>query len=73
VLTDLATTTLRSLPPPADGVLYLIGDSTLKAKRGRKHPLGHFIRHGEQDPYQFGFELVLLIARWERRSIYQNL
>lgn len=69
VLTDLAMTTLRSLPPPADGVLYLIGDSTLKAKRGRKHPLGHFIRHGEHDPYQFGFELVLLIASWERLRI----
>ena len=66
VITDLAAATLRSLPPPTDGVLYLIGDSTLKPKRGRKHPLGHFTRHGEHDPYQFGFELVVLIARWDR-------
>ena len=66
VITDLATATLRSLPPPPDGVLYLIGDSTLKPKRGRKHPLGHFTRHGEHDPYRFGFELVLLIASWDR-------
>jgi Transposase DDE domain len=66
VLTDLAAATLRSLPPPPDGVLYLIGDSTLKPKRGRKHPLGHFTRHGEHEPYMFGFELVLLIASWER-------
>jgi len=66
VITDLATATLRSLPPPSDGVLYLIGDSTLKPKRGRKYPLGHFTRHGEHDPYQFGFELVLLIASWDR-------
>ena len=66
VLTDMATATLRSLPPPADGVLYLIGDSTLKPKRGRKHPLGHTTRHSEHDPYLFGFELVLLIASWER-------
>jgi hypothetical protein len=66
VLTDRATATLRSLPPPADGVLYLIGDSTLKPKRGRKHPSGHFTRHGEHELYQFGFELVLLIARWDR-------
>jgi hypothetical protein len=62
VITDLAATTLRSLPPPTDGVLYLIGDSTLTSKRGRKHPLGHFTRHGEHEPYMFGFELVGLIA-----------
>ena len=66
VLTDMATATLRSLPPPADGVLYLIGDSTLKPKRGRKHPVGHITRHSEHDPYLFGFELVLLIASWDR-------
>jgi hypothetical protein len=66
VLTDMATATLRALPPPADGVLYLIGDSTLKPKRGRKHPVGHFTRHSEHDPYLFGFELVLLIASWDR-------
>ena len=69
VITDLAATTLRSLPPPSDGVLYLIGDSTLKSKRGRKHPLGHFTRHGEHEPYQFGFELVVLIASWDRWRI----
>jgi hypothetical protein len=66
VLTDLATTTLRSLPPPPDGVLYLLGDSMLKPKRGRKHPLGHFTRHGEHDPSMCGVELVLLIASWDR-------
>ena len=66
VSTDVAAATLRSLPPPPDGVLYLIGDSTLKPKRGRKHPVGHCTRYGEHDPYIFGFELVLLIARWDR-------
>jgi hypothetical protein len=69
VLTDMAATTLRSLPPPADGVLYLSGDSTLKPKRGRKHPLGHFTRHGEQEPYLFGFALVVLIASWDRLRV----
>jgi hypothetical protein len=47
---DLATATLRTLPAPADGVLYLIGDSTVKAKRGRKHPLGRTTRHSEHEP-----------------------
>jgi Transposase DDE domain len=66
VVDDMATATLRALPPPTDGVLYLIGDSTLKDKRGRKHPLGHTTRHSEHDPYTFGFEMVLLIASWGR-------
>jgi hypothetical protein len=43
-----------------------MGDSTLKPKRGRKHPLGHFTRHGEHEPSLFGFELVVLIASWDR-------
>jgi Transposase DDE domain len=66
VVCQMATATLRALPPPADGILHLIGDSTLKEKRGRKHPLGHTIRHSEHDPYTFGFEIVLLIASWDR-------
>jgi Transposase DDE domain len=65
VVCDLATATLRALPPPADGVLYLIGDSTVKEKRGRKHPLGRTTRHSEHAPYTFGFEVVLLIASWD--------
>src|SRR5436305_12402505 len=65
-ITDWAAVTLRSLPPPPDGVLYLLGDSTRKPKRGRKHPLGHLSRHGEQDAYQFGFARVLLMASGER-------
>jgi hypothetical protein len=69
VVCEMATATLRTLPPPADGVLYLIGDSTLKDKRGRKHPLGHTTRHSEHDPYMFGFEMVLLVATWGRLRI----
>jgi len=66
VMTQMATATLRALPPPADGVLYLIGDSTVKDKRGRKHPLGHTTRHSAHAPYTFGFEMVLLLASWGR-------
>jgi DDE family transposase len=66
VLSAMATATLRALPPPADSILSLLGDSTLKEKRGRKHPLGHTIRHSERDPYTFGFAIVLLIASWDR-------
>src|SRR6266851_4371794 len=62
----MATATLRALPPPAEGVLSLIGDSTVQAQRGRKHPLGRTTRHSEHEPYRFGCEVVLRIARWER-------
>ena len=66
VLSAMATATLRALPPPVDGILSLLGDSTLQEKRGRKYPLGYTIRPSEHDPYTFGFEIVLLIASWER-------
>jgi hypothetical protein len=65
-MTQMAAATLRTLPPPADGVLYVIGDSTVKEERGRKHPLGHTTRHGEHEPYIFGFEMVLVLASWDR-------
>lgn len=69
VVCDMATATLRTLPPPSDGILYLIGDSTVKDKRGRKHPLGRTTRHSEHEPYTFGFEMVLLIASWGRLRV----
>jgi hypothetical protein len=50
VVCDMATATLRALPPPSDGVLSLIGESTLQDKRGRQHPLGHTTRHSAHDP-----------------------
>lgn len=28
--------------------------------------MGHITRHSEHDPYLFGFEVVLLIASWDR-------
>ena len=65
VVCDLVTATLRALPPPADGVSYLVGDSTVQEKRGRKHPWGRTTRHSEPDPSPCGFEAVLRIASWE--------
>jgi hypothetical protein len=50
VVEDLATATRRALPPPADGVLSRIGDSTLQDQRGRQHPLGHTTRHSAHEP-----------------------
>ena len=65
VLPDMATAPLRSLPPPTDGVRYLIGDSTRKPQRGWKHPVGHIIRHSEDEPSLCGFALGRVSARWD--------
>jgi hypothetical protein len=65
VLKGMSKKVLRTLPPPADGRLYLIGDTTHKIKRGRKHPLGLVTRQSESSPYTFGFGIVVLIASWD--------
>lgn len=57
---------LRTLPPPADGGLHLVGDATLKVKRGEQCPFGRVARINEYAHYCFGFEVVLLIASWAR-------
>ena len=69
LISDIGADVLRSLPPPADGVLHLIGDATVKGKRGKKHPLGHKTRMNEYAHFCFGFEMVLLIASWDHYRI----
>jgi len=66
LITEISAEVVRNLPPPADGVLHLIGDATLKGKRGVKHPVGRTCRINEYAHYCFGFEMVLMIASWER-------
>jgi hypothetical protein len=69
VLSGMAAQVLRSLPPAADGKLYLIGDTTHKPKRGRQHPFGLVTRQSESSPYTFGFNMVVLVASWDRFRI----
>jgi hypothetical protein len=56
---------LQALPPPEDGILYLVGDSTFKGKRGPKHPVAQKTRLSQYHPYVFGFRIVLLMAPWD--------
>ena len=65
VLEWLVTQTLAVFPPPRDGVLYLVVDSTLKGKRTKKDPLVKKGRFNEYAPYTFGLHTVLLIAQWD--------
>jgi hypothetical protein len=60
---------LQAFPPPEDGILYLVGDSTLKGKRGAKHPVGHKTRLGQYHPHVFGFRIIVLMAQWDVHRI----
>lgn len=66
LLDDFVSQVLPSLPPPSDGILYLIGDATLKSKRGQKYPLCRKARMNQYSGYSFGFEMVLLVASWDK-------
>lgn len=61
----LVSQALAAFPPPHDGVLYLVVDSTLKGKRTKKNPLVKKSRLNEYAPYTFGLHVVILIAQWE--------
>lgn len=41
---EMAGELILLLPPARDRALHLIGDTTPKRKRGKKHPLGHKTR-----------------------------
>jgi hypothetical protein len=61
----LVSQALAAFPPPHDGVLYLVVDSTLKGKRTKKNPLVKKSRLNEYAPYTFGLHVVILIAQWD--------
>ena len=62
IMDGMAKKVMRSLPPPADGKLYLIADTPHKPKRGKKHPLGHVTRQRTSSPHFFGFGMVVWVA-----------
>jgi hypothetical protein len=55
---------IATLPPPADGVCYLVVDSTLKKKTGQQHPLAKKGRLNEYAPYIFGLHIVVVMLHW---------
>ena len=56
---------LQTLPPPKDGTLYLVGDGSVKPKRGTQNPLAQKGRKSEHQPWFFGIRFALLIANWD--------
>jgi hypothetical protein len=65
VLEWLVSETRAAFAPPTDGVLYVVVDGTLKAKRGQKNPLAKKGRLNQYAPYTFGLHMVILSAQWE--------
>jgi hypothetical protein len=55
---------LYTLPPPKDGELNLVFDSTRSLKTGEKQPLAYTTKTGKYDPFQFGHSVLLLVAQW---------
>jgi hypothetical protein len=64
VMHGMADQVVRSLPPAADGKLYLIGDTTHKPKRGKTHPVGHVTRQSKSSPHVFGCGMGVRVASW---------
>jgi hypothetical protein len=57
------------LPPPTDGTLYWIADTTLRGKTGKQQPLAYYTRLNQHEPFVFGHSLLLLLAHWGRLRI----
>jgi hypothetical protein len=69
LLTEMARAVLATLPPPVDGTLYLIADTTIRGKTGKKQPLAHHTRLNQHEPFVFGHSLRLVLAHWGRLRI----
>jgi hypothetical protein len=64
LLAELARAVLTTLPPPADGTLYLIADTTLRGKTGKKQPWAHHTRLNQHEPFVFGHSVLLNRSTW---------
>jgi hypothetical protein len=61
----LANDVIATLPPPENGVLFEIGDSSHVPKRGAKAPTAQRSRKSKYHPWCFGIRFVLLIVAWD--------
>jgi hypothetical protein len=56
---------LQTLPPPKDGTRHLVGDGSVKPKRGTQNPLAQKGRKSAHQPWFFGIRFALLIVSWD--------
>jgi hypothetical protein len=69
LIQHLARSLLALLPPPVDGTLYLIADTTLVGRTGKKQPLAHYTRLNEHERFTFAHSMLLILAHWGRFRI----
>jgi Transposase DDE domain len=62
----LAGVVLALRPPPPDGTLYLMADTTLMGRTGKKQPLAHDTRLNEFERFTVAHTLLLIVAHWGR-------
>lgn len=56
---------LNTLPPPHDGIMYVVGDGSEKPKRGKTNPLAQQGRKGVNTPWFFAVRFALLMVNWD--------
>ena len=61
----LAHDVIALLPPPEDGILYVIGDGSHKPKRAKQSPIAQKGRNAKHKDWFFGIRFALLIVAWD--------
>lgn len=62
VITWFAMETMKCFPAPKDGIIYLVGDSSHKDKRGQNNPVAQKGRKSRYKPWFFGIRFVIVAA-----------
>ena len=61
----LAHEVMAQLPPPEDGIIYVIGDGSHKPKRSRDTSIAQKGRNSKHQDWFFGIRFALLIVAWD--------
>ena len=60
---------LSALPPPRDGLVYLIVDASTKDKRGQKGPASQKGKTSKHSGYYFDCKFVVFMLTWDNYRI----
>jgi hypothetical protein len=61
----LAHDVIATLPPPDDGMIFVIGDGSHKPKRSRDHHMVQKGRNSKPNEWFFGIRFALLVVAWD--------
>jgi len=69
LITWFAEETIKSFPPPENGVVYFVGDGSHKDKRGKKNPTVQKGKTSKTKPWYFGIRFILVVLCWDTYRI----